>query len=190
MILLIIFLICVFITLAIGGLAALSDLKSMKIPNAYSLVVVGVFFVAYAATYFGGFEGKVFGFALSHLLSAGATFILTLILFALGMIGGGDAKFASACAFWIQAKYIPVYLFFMTLLGGLLGLVALYLKKKKPFKAPVEGSWAAQVQGGADKVPYGVAISFGMLIAFIHSGYFSTDVLSIFLAVQVEGSGS
>lgn len=180
MIFLIIFLICIFLTLAIAGLAGLSDMRCMKIPNAYSLYVIALFFVAYGAMYLGGHE-DVFTSLKSHLLSALLMFVSTAILFALRVIGGGDSKFATACGLWFSLKYVLVFLFFMTLFGGLLGAAALIIKRKKLFKEPLEGSWIAQVQGGADKVPYGVAISFGMFIAFIYSGYFSTDILSSFL---------
>ncbi len=180
MTLLIIFLICIFITLSVGVLAGISDIRSMKIPNSYSLYVIAAFFVAYGALYFGG-RGEVFSSLSSHLISAVLMFVATAILFSLRMIGAGDSKFATACAFWIGAKYLSVFLFFMTVGGGLLGIAALYIKRKKPFKSPKEGGWVAQVQSGADKVPYGVAITFGMVIAFIHAGYFSPDILSSFI---------
>ncbi len=189
MILLIIFLICVFTTLTVGVLAGLSDIKRMKIPNSYSLYVIALFLVAYISMYLGG-QSEVFASFFSHLASAVVMFVVTIILFGLRILGAGDSKFASACAFWISLKYLPIFLFFMTLFGGLLGVVSLYIKRKKPFKAPAENSWIAQVQGGADKVPYGVAISFGMLIAFMHMGYFSPDMLASFVAEKLGGDGS
>ncbi len=189
MVLLIIFLICVFITLFVGVLAGLSDIRSMKIPNSYSIYIIAAFLVAYLGLYFAGHAG-VFSSIWSHILSAGLMFLATAVLFGLKIIGAGDSKFATACAFWIGAKYLTIFLFFMTLGGGVLGIIALYIKRKKPFKSPREGSWAAQVQSGADKVPYGVAITFGMVIAFIYAGYFSPDVLSSFIDVPSEENGS
>ena len=183
MIVLIIFLMCIFITLIIGGAAALSDFRSMTIPNMYSVYVIAAFAVAYICVWFGGYDG-VFAPILSHLISAGVTFLVTFILFGLKVIGAGDSKFATACAFWLGAKFLPIYLFYMTLTGGLLGAAALYIKKKKPFESPLEGSWIDQVQRGKDKVPYGIAISVGMVIAFVYAGYFSADVLSAFVAAH------
>lgn len=189
MIVLIIFLMCIFITLLVGGAAALSDFRTMTIPNMYSVYVMAAFAVAYAGVWLSGLDG-VFAPLLSHVISAVVTFLVTFVLFGLKVIGAGDSKFATACAFWIGAKFLPIYLFYMTLCGGLLGAVALYIKKKKPFENPMEGSWIAQVQGGKDKVPYGIAISFGMVIAFLYAGYFSADVLSIFVAAQGAGASS
>ncbi len=180
MTILVIFLICVFVTLIIGVLAGLSDVKSMTIPNSYSAFVIGLFFICYTTLYLSGQAG-VFGSLQSHLMSAGVTFLVTAALYTFRVLGAGDSKFGTACALWISIGHLPIFLFFMTLFGGLLGVASLYIKKKKPFKSPAEGSWVAQVQGGADKVPYGVAITFGMLISFVYSEYFSMDVLSSFL---------
>lgn len=180
MILLIIFLICMFVALGVSVMAGISDYRTMKIPNIYSLYVIVAFFVAYIALYLGG-QTNVFGSLYVHLLSAGVTFLVTFILFGLKLLGAGDSKFATACALWVSVKYLPIYLFFMTLFGSVLGIVALYLKNKKPFKSPTDGSWVAQVQSGASKVPYGIAIAVGLVASFLHTGYLTTDVLSSFL---------
>jgi len=180
MILLIIFLICLFVTLGVSVMAGISDFKCMKIPNIYSLYIIIAFFVAFTALYIGG-NDRVFSSIYMHILSALVTFFVTFILFGLKLLGAGDSKFATACAFWVSLKYLPIYLFFMTLFGSVLGFVALYLKNKKPFKSPVEGSWIAQVQGGASKVPYGIAISVGLFVSFLHTGYLSANVLTSFL---------
>ncbi len=180
MILLIIFLICLFVTLGVAVMAGVADFKRMKIPNVYSLYIIIAFFVAFTALYFGG-NDEVFSSIYMHILSALVTFLVTFILFGLKLLGAGDSKFATACAFWVSLKYLPIYLFFMTLFGSVLGFVALYLKNKKPFKSPVDGSWIAQVQGGASKVPYGIAIAVGLFVSFLHTGYLSTNVLASFL---------
>ncbi len=180
MIFLIIFLVCMFCAVAVVALAGASDVRTMKIPNSFSVYIIAAFVVAYTATYFAGIDG-VFSPLWMHALSAVITFAVTFILFALKMIGAGDSKFATACAIWVGARYMPIFLFFMTLTGGLLGVAALYIKKKKPVKNPPKGSWVAQVQGGKDKVPYGVAIGFGMVIAFYYAGYFSPETFSTFL---------
>lgn len=189
MIVLIIFLMCIFITLIVGWAAGLSDYKTMTIPNLYSVYVMVAFAFAYLCVWGGGYDG-VFASIYSHVISAVVTFLVTFALFAIKVIGAGDSKFATACALWIGAKFLPIYLFYMTLCGGVLGAIALYIKKKKPFDAPLEGSWIDQVQSGKDKVPYGIAIGFGMVIAFVYAGYFSADLLSVFVADQGAGKGS
>ena len=189
MLFLTLFLLCIFLTLAVGVFAGLSDIRTLKIPNAYSGYVVALFCVAYSVLFFSGHD-HVFSAIWWHVLSAVSMFVVSLGLFSLKVIGAGDSKFGSACALWINVKYLPIFLFFMTVFGGLLGVVALILKKHKPFAEPIAGGWIEQVQGGASKVPYGVAISFGMLIAFIYAGYFSPAVLSSFVGTQLSGGGS
>ncbi len=180
MIFLIIFLLGIFITLGVAVMAGISDWRSMTIPNSFSLYVIAAFFICYGALYFGGHD-DVFQGIESHLISAALTFAVTFVLFSIGVLGAGDSKFGTACAFWVGAQFLPIFLFYMTLCGGLLGGVALYIKKYKPFDSPAEGSWIAQVQSGKDKVPYGIAICFGLTLAFFYSEYFSADILSSFI---------
>lgn len=180
MLLLIIFLICVFLMLAVTCAAGISDFRTLTIPNMYSLYVIALFILTYACLYFGG-RADVFGSVSSHLGSMAATFVVTFILFSMKLLGAGDSKFASACSIWIGLKYLPIYLFFMTLFGSVLGFVALYLKNKKPFQSPAPGSWVEQVQGGASKVPYAIAIAFGVFMSFFYTGYLSSEVLASFL---------
>lgn len=179
MLILVVYLICVFTVFAVLGLAGWSDVRTLTIPNGYSAWVVAAFIVAYGILYLS--DGpEVFGHIFWHLASALVMFAITFLFFALNMLGAGDSKFATACALWISLKYLPIYLFFMTLFGGVLGIVALYIKHKKPFKSPAEGGWIAKVQGGSDKVPYGVAIAAGVFIAFVRAEYLSPAVLASF----------
>lgn len=181
MILLIIFLMFVFISLGFAMLSALSDYRTLTIPNMYCGLIAGAFVLAYiVVVLLGGMQG-VFSSLGMHILSAVLVFLVTGVMFAMRMIGAGDSKFATVAALWIGAQYLPIFLFFMSLAGAGLGAFALYAQKKKPFENPAAGSWIAQVQGGASKVPYGIAIAFGMLIAFAYAGYFSTDVMAKFL---------
>lgn len=189
MIFLIFFLICVFITLGIGVLAGISDYRGLIIPNAYSVYVIATFLVAYAVLYLSG-QNVMFKAIYWHLLSALVMFCVTFAMFGLKMLGAGDSKFATACALWISTGALPAFVFYMTVMGAVLGVAALVIKNKKPFANPKEGSWIAQVQGGASKVPYGIAIAFGMVIAFIQSGYFSPDLLSEFVAVSTVTGAS
>lgn len=176
MLILVIYLICLFVAIGLTGLAGLSDVKGLTIPNSYSLYMVGAFAIAYAALYYGSPEADIFGSIISHSISALVFFVVTFILFALNVLGAGDSKFGAACALWVSLKYLPIYLFFMTLFGGILGIVTLYIKHKKPFKSPADGSWISQAQNGIDKVPYGVAIGFGAVVTFIYAEYLSPAI--------------
>lgn len=180
MTLLVFFLIGVFVALGTGALAAVSDLKSLTIPNIYSVLVCGAFLVTYVSMVFFGHDDLFFPF-LSHLLGALIVFIVTLVMFAFGLLGAADSKLATAFALWVGLKGLFVFLFYMTLFGGILGVCALLLRRFKPFKSPAEGTWISVAQSGGNKVPYGVAIFLGALISFLTLGFFDYEHLASFL---------
>jgi prepilin peptidase CpaA len=177
---LVVFLSGLFVVIAYGGMAAYSDFKGMTIPNQYSIVIFGVFAVCYALVWLLG-GGSAFAPILSHLLGFVLVFIFGFALFVLKVWGAGDQKLVSAFAVWMGFSGVVVFLFYTALFGGLLGIVALCLRKFKPVKEPGEGSWIAQVQDGGGKVPYGIAIMLGALASFVKIGYFSVDTFRIFL---------
>ena len=189
MFILVLFLICLFLSLGVGVLAGASDIRGMVIPNIYSIIVGAAFFVAFAVLYFSGNadgEIPIFSSLSSHLMAAGLMFVVTLVLFATRTMGAADSKLSTVFALWVGMTGFAAFLLFMTLGGGMLAIAALVLQKKKPFLTPQKGSWVARVQGGESKVPYGVAIVFGAIIAFYQIGYFDFFGFSSFL----DGGGS
>ena len=57
---------------------------------------------------------------ISHLSAGCVVLVATFGLFARGIIGGGDAKLASAAALWLGFDHLLPYLLFASLLGGAL----------------------------------------------------------------------
>lgn len=180
MFLLLCFLIALFVVAGTSILAALSDIRGMTIPNMYSGIILGAFAACYVVLWLGGREDVFFGLG-SHLIAALIVFVLTLMMFAGKAMGAGDSKLGTALALWMGLKGLIPFIFYTSLAGGLLGLAALGLRHWKPVKNPPEGSWVEQVQGGASKVPYGVAIALGALASFVKIGYLDVDILSSFL---------
>lgn len=180
MLLLIVFLMCLFVVAGTGVLAAQSDLRGMTIPNVYTVIVVGAFAVCYGVLWLGG-RDDVFSSLPSHLVAALIVFFITLAMFMGKLMGAGDSKLATGLALWAGLKGLVPFIFYMSVIGGLLALTALALRKWTLVKEPKPESWVAQVQGGASKVPYGVAIVFGALASFVKIGYFDLDVLSSFV---------
>ncbi len=176
---LVLFLICLLLSVGVGALAGLSDIRGMVIPNIYSVVVGLSFFVAFTGLYLGG-KAQIFSPIWSHLMAAGLMFAVTLGLFAVRAIGAADSKLGTVFALWAGLKGLAPFLLFMALGGGILALAALILQKKKPFPNPAKDSWVGRVQGGESKVPYGVAIVFGAAVAFYQIGYFDPSNLSLF----------
>lgn len=158
--------------------SAISDFKSMTIPNIYAAGIVLAFVPAYAADALTG-EGLEFFYAwTSHLAAAGIVFGITFLLFFLKVMGAGDSKMCSALALWTGLSGLAPLLFYMALVGALLGLSTKLLNKKKLFAGAPEGSWIGRAQAGGAGVPYGIAICIGAIIAFQQLGYFSPDKLA------------
>lgn len=181
MLLLIFFLTSILGVLGLAAMAAYSDLRAMVIDNAYSLIIAGAFVLCYGVLFLSG-KADILAPLWSHLIAGLLMFIVTFILFAVGMLGGGDSKIASALALWLGLKGLPIFLLIMTLIGGVLGVIALILARHPLLKNPQEGSWIARAQAGESKVPYGIAIFGGVLAAFIQLGYLEFSSLIEFLA--------
>jgi prepilin peptidase CpaA len=145
--------------------ACVSDIMTMRIPNWHTAVVLAAFALAFAAT------PQFFGRWWEHVGALVLVFLPTFFLYHKGMFGGGDTKFGSALALWVGLKGIMIYLFYLTLAGGVLGCAALFFRHKKPLKNPRAGSWPARAQEGKSAVPYGVAISAGLWASFFHTGF-------------------
>lgn len=177
MILVFIIVFCALIALGFGSAAAWSDLSRLKIPNLYAAYIGAAFIPAFLAHMFFAPEVAVFASFKNHLISALIVFGVTYVMFFLKLIGGGDSKLLSVYALWTGLSGLLPFLFFMSLVGGVLGLMTLYFKKSKPIATPKEGSWIDKAQKGGQDVPYGIAIFIGALIAFWQVGYISPDAL-------------
>lgn len=170
---------CAIVALGFCIASAWSDWNGMVIPNVYPVGVLTSFIIAYGAAFVLAPEITYFGTPKSHLIALGAIFGVTFILFSLRMIGAGDSKLAAVVALWVGLEGLMTFLFFMGIVGGLLGLVALYIQKAKPVAEPKEGSFVDRVQKGESAVPYGIAIAVGAIVAFYMVGYFDPENLAV-----------
>jgi len=180
MIFMIIYLFCVIAAVGLGALAGWNDFKGMTIPNYIVALVLAAFFIGFGAVYIAKIDDVFYPFA-SHMIAGGVIFAITYAMYLMKKIGGGDSKLATAFAFWFGMHGMIPYLFYMAFSGAILGGAALVIKKKKPFKAPAEGSWLARVQAGEGVVPYGIPIAIGAIGAFLRLGFLSPDTLQLFL---------
>ncbi len=141
--------------------AAVSDMLSMTIANRVSVLLLATFTVIAPMT---GMEWSVY---FSHLAAGMAVLVVTFGLFALGGMGGGDAKLLSATAVWMGLSMTLVqYLIYSTLLGGAL-TVAILLYRKSPLS--VFTGHLLPLRNFADSdtgVPYGIALACGGMIVF------------------------
>lgn len=138
--------------------AAVSDFRSMTIPNIISIVMI-VAFVGLVP-----FSGLPLTTIVYSALTALMTFLVCFGLFASGAMGGGDAKLLTASALWFGFS-IHALIFFINvaLLGGLLTLIILFLRAKSAY-LPILSAYLPSSLTEAKKIPYGIAIAAGGII--------------------------
>lgn len=142
------------------SVAALSDLLTMTIPNRVSLILIASFLVVAPLL---GLSLPVIGM---HFAGAAIVFAICFALFALNVMGGGDAKLLSAAALWFG--YDQSLLFFMTYvayIGGVVTILILILRSQSQtilaMGLPLPNSLLH-----AKKIPYGIAIGIGGFLAY------------------------
>ena len=140
--------------------AGLMDLVTLKIRNHLVLAI----FIAWLIL------APLSGFSLSDLGSSAAVaagvFVLTFTFFALGWIGGGDAKLAAVTALWFQPQEALLYFTYTAFLGGILTLGILQLRTGVLPLGLYRVPWIAQLQNQKAGVPYGAAMAPAALIVF------------------------
>jgi prepilin peptidase CpaA len=89
------------------------------------------------------------GMAIQLAVAAGV-FALFAITFFIGMMGGGDVKFAAALALWFPPAATLKFLVLMSIAGGVVTVLVLVVHRLRR-------------REGTPEIPYGVAIAFGGL---------------------------
>jgi prepilin peptidase CpaA len=146
--------IALFVLTAALIAAALSDAATYLIPNRYSAVVVLAFFV-FAI-------GKPIDFLLHGLAVGGLLFVGGAILFARGMLGGGDVKLLAATGLWAGFDQGTLLILSSAVAGGVLAAAQLTplrrLLPAHPGGAPVGTDLRSKLR---QPMPFGVAVALG-----------------------------
>jgi prepilin peptidase CpaA len=131
------------------------DLASFTIPNflTAALLVVFVLFVLAA-----GLSLVAIGW---HLLAGLVGLVLGFSLFALGYVGGGDAKLFAATVLWLGFKDLMPYALVASIAGGVLTLVMLALRQCPLPQSLLRRAWIAKLHDASSGIPYGVALAAG-----------------------------
>ena len=145
---------------ALMAFAAASDLLTMTISNRVSLLLVVGFLVMAALS----------GMSLHDmLLHAGAGLAVLLVAFscfAMGWVGGGDAKVAAAAALWFGFGHLLEYLVCASVFGGALTLLLLQFRQW-PLPALFHSQdWLTRLHGRDTGIPYGIALALGALLIY------------------------
>ena len=145
------------------ALAASSDLLTMRISNKLVLFLVASFFVVAITV-----NLPLQQFAL-HVACARVVLAAGFALFALRVIGGGDAKLAAATTLWLGFGLTLPYLVYAALLGGVLTLAILVLRRLPltPFLARYR--WLERLHDRKSGVPYGIALAMAGMLTYSNS---------------------
>ena len=141
------------VLLAIIAAAAVSDIRSYTIPNAFPIVVAALFVLAVPLA---GYGPAQIGW---HLLSAVIGFVVGFLMFVFRLMGGGDVKLFAALALWTPPGVFAGLAVAVALAGGLLGagvIAALWIRRRLDPTAPGAGAAVSKT-----RLPYGVAIFAG-----------------------------
>jgi prepilin peptidase CpaA len=140
--------------------AAVSDLLTMTISNRVSIALAILFVVMALACDLP--TAEIFW----HLACGMVMLVVTFFLFARGWIGGGDAKLAAATAIWLGFDHLGDYALSASVLGGLLTLVIIGLRKWPLPSFLVARQWAARLHEPTTGIPYGIALASAGLILY------------------------
>ena len=149
------------------AMAAFTDILTMKIPNRVSVVLALSFF---AVAPFSGMDLATIGWSVAAAL---AVFSGCFALFALNVMGGGDAKILSAAALWYGFNIdLVAFLTLTGVFGGFLALVILFIRANQDIllvtPIPIPMHFFKQRAG----IPYGVAIGAAAFTTFPDSQIF------------------
>ena len=145
---------------ALMAFAAASDLFTMTISNRISLLLVAGFL---GLAVCGGMELRDI---LSHVGAGLAILTVAFACFAMGWIGGGDAKVAACTALWFGFGHLLDYLVYASLFGGALTLLLLQFRQWPLPYALASQSWLLRLHDKETGIPYGIALAVGALIIY------------------------
>ncbi|MBR0691842.1 prepilin peptidase [Bradyrhizobium lablabi] len=153
---------------ALMAFAAASDLFTMTIPNRVSLGLLAGFMLLAPLT------GMSVHDMLSHAGAGALVLVVSFAMFAMGWIGGGDAKVAAAAALWFGFDHLLNFLVYASVLGGALTLLLLQLRQW-PLPYPlVSQAWLARLHDKQTGIPYGIALALGALLAYPDTDWIKT----------------
>jgi len=140
-------------------LAGVKDALTFRIPNWLTLTVALLFWPM-ALIY--GMPGQVI---LWHAVTGFAFLVIGFTLYALRMYGGGDAKLMAAAGLWFGWPVAMKFLVYTALAGGALAL-AIFMWGMLQADQEIRGNtWIQRWKGKNLRVPYGVALAAGAVIA-------------------------
>ncbi len=141
--------------------AAVSDLLSMSIANRVAVVLVVTFAVVAPLT---GMDWATYGW---HFAAAAMVLGVTFGLFAMGGIGGGDAKLLAATSLYMgMGVQLMQYMLVSAFVGGILTLAVLKFRRSPLSVYVGQNMFLRNLTEMQSGVPYGVALGIGGLVTY------------------------
>ncbi len=131
------------------------DIASYTIPNFLALALLGAFALFAMAS---SMAPAIVGW---HLLAGFIGLVAGFILFALGYVGGGDAKLFACVALWFGLRDLGEYALFAAVFGGMLTLGLLSFRKIPLPSILGRQSWLMRLHDEKAGIPYGAALAAG-----------------------------
>lgn len=149
------------------AMAAFSDILTMTIPNRVSVILAVSFFVVAPLS---GMDIATLGWSVAAAL---IVFTGCFALFALNVMGGGDAKILSAASLWYGFNIdLVAFLGFTGIYGGFLALIVLMIRANQNTllvsPVPIPMHFFKDRAG----IPYGVAIGVAAFSTYPDSRIF------------------
>ena len=145
---------------ALMAFAAASDLFTMTISNRVSLALAAGFLVLALVSSMAPYD------IMMHVAAGAAVLAVGFGCFAMGWVGGGDAKVAAAAALWFGFGHLLNYLLYASLFGGALTLLLLQFRQW-PLPYALAGQlWLLKLHAKDSGIPYGIALAIGALTVY------------------------
>ena len=140
--------------------SSFSDLFSMSISNRVSLILI-IAFVIFAIV-----MGMEFDTILSHFATFAVVLGVGFTLFALNIIGGGDAKLAASTALWLGWAHTGPYIILASFIGGILTLLILKFRSQLIPEKLRSTDWILRLHDKKSGIPYGIALGVAAMIVY------------------------
>lgn len=139
-------------------LAAISDVRSLTIPNRLVLALLCLWPILLIVPPIPPLAEIGW-----HIATGAAFFAVALALFAFNLAGGGDGKLLAVLGLWVGPGDALLLLFVIALAGGLVGLAMLTVAILGRYRFPGLPTPTVR-QELKRQIPYGVAIAIGGMV--------------------------
>ncbi|OAP36947.1 pilus assembly protein CpaA [Sinorhizobium glycinis] len=147
--------------------AGVRDVATMTIPNR----LVAFLLVAFAV--FAPLAGVELSTIWSSTLVASAVLACTFTFFALGWIGGGDAKLLPVAVLWLGPDLALHFVVYASVLGAVLTLSLLQFRRVPLPVILKKRAWSSRLHQPQSGIPYGAAMAPAALLLLPESHWLS-----------------